>query len=209
VLVYQHFGMSIAGLKTNTFKEKNMKTWAISLLILGGLLCFGCGSVSKVVVSNDALDRLMEQEAFKIEVEAVEPQVTAALAQLRSNGLMRAGDNISSIFVSGEGYFIKMDGQNISANLPYYGERQMGGGYGSDAGIKFNTTALDLEITKNQEKQTYQITFSVNNSSESYFFTIDIGNSLNSTVRVRSSHRNRIRFTGTVKELEKEDYVSN
>ena len=186
-----------------------MKIKIISLVVLTSLLFFGCTSTKKMVAANSALDSMMEQEAFQIEVKAAEPQVTTTLAQLGSSGVLRPGSTISRIDVTGEGYFIKLDGENVSANLPYFGERQMGGGYGSDAGIKFNGTARELTIVKDEEKHSYVATFSVDNSSEIYLFTIDLGASLNSTVRVRSSHRNRIRFTGKVKELETEDFVSN
>lgn len=185
-----------------------MEIKKILLVVLGCVLFVACGSTNKVAVANSTLDDMMEQESFKIAVRAVEPQVTAALAQIAGSGLLQPGNTVSRIDVTGAGYFIKLDGQNVSANLPYYGERQMGGGYGSDDGIKFNTTAKDLLITKNEEKHSYVVTFSVDNSSESYFFTIDVGSSLSSTARVRSSHRNRIRFTGSVKELEADDYVS-
>ncbi len=78
----------------------------------------------------------------------------------------------------------------------------MGGGYGSDAGIKFDGTARDIEINKDESKNNYEITFGANDATESYLFTIDMFNNLSSTTRIRSSHRNRIRYTGMVEKLE-------
>ncbi len=179
-----------------------MKIKKFALPILVGLFFIACGSTNQVVEANTELDSMMQRESFQIDVKAAEPQVTTAIAQIGSSGMMRPGNTISRIDVTGEGYFVKLDGENVSANLPYYGERQMGGGYGSDTGITFDTTVKDLQLTKNEETHSYVVTFSVDNTSESYFFTIDVGASLNSTTRVRSSHRNRIRYTGVVKELE-------
>lgn len=185
-----------------------MEIRRILLVVFTSLLFFGCGSAKKTQVANQTLDTMMEQKAFKIKVRVAEPQVTTALAQIGASGLMRPGNTISRIDVTGEGYFIKLNGENVAANLPYFGERQMGGGYGSDTGIKFNQTARDLSIVKDAEKHSYVVSFSVDNSTESYFFTIDLGTNLNSTVWVRSSHRNRIRYTGNVIELEDDELVA-
>ena len=179
------------------------------LLVLAVILLFlGCSASKQLHVANAALDTMMQQEAFKVEVQAAEPQVTQAMAQIANSGILPPGNNISRIDVTGEGYFIKLNDTRVAAELPYYGERQMGGGYGSDSGIRFDGIARDVKIVKDAEKNSYVVTFSVDNSSENYFFTIDIGSSLNSTVRVRSSHRNRIRFTGKVIALEDGELVS-
>lgn len=166
------------------------------------LALIGCGSAKKTFVSNATLDKMIVEETFKIEVKSAEPQITTALAQVGSSGVIRPGSTMSHIDVTGEGYFVKLDGKNVATSLPYFGERQMGGGYGSDAGININGTVRDLKITKDGEKHGYEVTFSIDNSSESYFFTIDLGTSLTSTIRVRSSHRNRIRYAGVVKEFD-------
>ena len=175
-----------------------MQISKILFVVLCGVLAIGCKSGQKTVVSNSSLDAMIARQAFKIEVNAAEPMVTTALAQIANSGLMRPGNTMSRIDVTGEGYFIKMDGDSISVYLPYYGERQMGGGYGSDAGIKFDGTARDIEINKDESKNSYEITFGANDATESYLFTIDISNKLSSTTRVRSSHRNRIRYEGKV-----------
>ncbi len=187
-----------------------MRFKRVSMVVVLSILFLGCSASQKALKANQSLDTMIEQKAFKIEVRAAEPQVTTALAQIGTSGLMRPGNTISRIDVTGEGYFIKLDGEKATANLPYYGERQMGGGYGSDTGITFdNESARDLTIVKDATKHSYVVSFSVDNSSESYFFTIDLGASLHSTVRVRSSHRNRIRFTGNVIELADDGVVSN
>lgn len=182
----------------------------IKQILLGvvSVVLLGCSS-TKSTVANPALDEMVQQQSFAIKVKAMEPQVTNALAQIGNSGLMRPGNTITRFDVTGEGYFVKVHGEQVEANLPYFGERQMGGGYGSDTGIKFKATSRDLSFEKNEEHNSYVATFSVDNSSESYFFTIDLGNSMGSTVRVRSSHRNRIRYTGTVTEISQDDLVSN
>ncbi len=182
-----------------------MRISRILFIVWVSVLTFGCGTNQKLLGSNATLDTMLEQEAFRIEVTAVEPMITNALAQIANSGLMRPGNTMSRIDVTSEGYFLKIDRRNVSVNLPYFGERQMGGGYGSDAGIKFDGTARDFQIIKDERNKSYEISFRANDSTESYVFTIDIQNNLSSTTRVRSSHRNWIRYQGKAKELETED----
>ncbi len=183
-----------------------MKIRNISLVVIGSILVFGCGS-SKPAVSNAALDAMMEQETFQIVVRAAEPQVTTAMARVgNSGGVMRPGSTMSRVDLTGDGYYIKLEGEKVSIELPYFGERQMGGGYGTDGGFTLeDTLAKDLKITKDEEKKTYEVTFSADNSSETLFFTIEVGSSLNSTTRVTSAQRNRIRYTGKLSQLLKSE----
>ena len=178
-----------------------MKIRNISLIVILSILLFGCGS-SKPAVSNAALDTMMARETFEIEVRAAEPQVTTALARAGNSGLMRPGSTISRVDLTGDGYFIKLEGEKASIELPYYGERQMGGGYGTNGGFTMEDTPVkDLKITKDEKKKSYQVTFNVDNASESLFFTIDVGSSLSSTTMVTSAQRNRIRYTGNLAPL--------
>lgn len=182
-----------------------MKIRNISVVVLVSMMLFGCGSSKQPVVTNAALDAMMEQETFQIMVTSAEPQVTSAMAKVASSGMMGAGNTVSRIDLTGQGYFIKLEGEKVSANLPYYGERQMGGGIGSDAGITFDTTASDVKITKDEEKKSYDVTFNVRNSSESFSFTIAISAGLSSSTSVTSSQRNLIRYSGKVSELVKSE----
>ena len=179
-----------------------MKTGALLLVLLMGIQLTGCKSTEKTRVPNPKLDLLIKNQAFRIAVDAVQPQLTMALAQLNNSQLVRPGNTLSNINVGGEGYFIKMEGDSVAANLPYYGERQMGGGYGSPVGIVFKEIARDLKIEKTANTNAYQVSFGVPSAEEFYRFMITLENNLDCTAHVTSSHRNRIRFTGKVEELE-------
>lgn len=183
----------------------NMKIKNILGVIIVCVLAFGCSSTKKVIDTNPELDSMIEQESFAFAVKFVEPQVTAALASIGNSGLLAPGNTISRIDVTGSGYFLKLNGELVSADMPYYGERQMGGGYNSDTGIKFNGTTKNLKIVKDEDKKSYKITFNVAKSAENYFFTIDVTAALNTTVWVQSSHRNRIRYLGKISEFTSEE----
>ena len=171
------------------------------IVLLAGLTAaiIACGASQKRMEPNAKLDKLMEQKAFSIAIRSAEPLVTQALSQIANSGMLPPGNSISRIDVTGSGYYIKVQGDSVSANLPYFGERQMGGGYNSNAGIEFDGMAKNLEIIKDETKQSYTVKFSIDSSAEDFFVNVAVGNNLTSTTAIRSSHRNRIRYSGTVK----------
>jgi len=161
-------------------------------------LLMACSASRQVSESNSALDAMMENLDFKIEMNSMQPQVTQALSQIANSGLMPPGNTVSRIDLTGAGHFIAIMGDSIKSDLPYYGERQMGGGYNSDTGIKFDGTPDEFEITKKETDNSYQLDFSIDNASETYFVNTKIFPNLSSITDIRSSHRNRVRFTGTI-----------
>jgi len=168
-----------------------------TFLILGSItLFFGCSSTGKIPVNNDALDDRMSERMITISISAVEPMMTQAMSQIAASGLLQPGNNISRIDVAGQGYFIKIKGDSVSARLPYYGERQMGGGYNADAGIVFEGLTKNLEINKSAKNNSYTIAFSIRDASEQFKVTTLIGTSWNTSTAIQSSNRNRIRYLG-------------
>lgn len=174
-----------------------------TVLLIGFITMFlGCGASKKMQEPNAALNQMMDQKAFNIKIKSAEPQLTQAMSQVANSGLIPPGNSMSRIDVTGSGYFIKVQGDSVTARLPYYGERQMGGGYDSDAGINFDGITKNLEISKDESKQSYTIKFSIDSNSEMYFVSTIVGNNATSTTSISSSQRNRIRYSGDVKDLE-------
>lgn len=159
---------------------------------------FGCGASKKIIAPNIQLNEMMAKKAFEIKVQSAEPQVTRAMSQIANSGMLPPGSTINRIDIGGSGYYIKVAGDSVAATLPYYGERQMGGGYNSDSGIIFNGLAENLEISKDDSKQRYTIKFRIDGSSENYSVTISVLNNLSSTSTVSSSNRNAISYSGKV-----------
>ncbi len=175
-----------------------------TLIIIASIaLFYGCSSTGKTHVTNTALDDLMQKKTVEMAIRTAEPMVTQAMAQIANSGLLQPGNNISRIDLSGQGYFIKIVGDSVSANLPYYGERQMGGGYNANTGIVFEGITDDLEITKNDKNASYSIQFSTSDTSETFNVTTVIGTQWNSSTDIQSSHRTRIRYSGKVSETKK------
>lgn len=162
------------------------------------VLLLGCTTSKKAVESHAAIPTLMAQRNFEMQIRSAEPQVTQAMAQIANSGFLPPGNTIGRIDVTGQGFFIRVKGDSVSANLPYFGERQMGGGFGDNPGITFNTVPEKLEITKDEGKKRYQIKFTANTTMESLGIYAEVSENGSGTASIRSSHRNRIRYSGRV-----------
>jgi hypothetical protein len=162
-----------------------------------------CGS-SKVYTAQEKanLEKLVTDQNFEIELQWARPLVTNSLNQLADAGLFRPGDNASQINLQGNQNIFKFENDTVSANLPYYGERQMGGGYNSDGGgIDFKTTPKELTLTKDDDKDYYLMEFNVRDkdSNENYDVSLTLYPSLSAIINIWSSQRNTIQYNGTLK----------
>jgi len=172
------------------------------LVLIGLILLFlGCGASQKIYKTNAALDQMMTEKKFEIKAGTALPMVTLALSQVALSGLIPPGSNINRIDLSGSNSYLKIWGDSVSANLPYYGERRLGGGYNNVSGIEFNGKPETIEIIKDDVKQNYTIKFSIRNQTESFIVNATTNTNLTSTIYITSSHRTRIRYMGVIKEL--------
>ena len=183
------------------------------MYILGiWLLLVGCGSSSKSYTVKDRdtteVDALMENKRFEISSDWAQPQVTNAVAQLGNAGLFPPRSNASNISLIGNTNYFRMDGDQLSGYFPYYGERQMGGGYNNNnTQIEFEGVPLEYEV-KRGKKESYVIRFSINDKNidtENYQVTVEVYPNLSSVIRVFSSHRFPIRYKGYAKEIKDEE----
>ncbi|WP_228851523.1 DUF4251 domain-containing protein [Aegicerativicinus sediminis] len=181
----------------------NIKILSILVLISAFLLSWIPSDGMKRKAQKPTVEELLESKEFKIECDWAMPTVTNAMNRVGNSGLLPVGTNIGRINLIGNANYLKFMGDSISADLPYYGERQAGGGYNSsDGGIKFNGLAKDMKIEKNEKKGHYNIKFSINNNTESFNVNIRLFPNLNSTISIYSNQRNTIRYDGTASLLE-------
>lgn len=175
------------------------------LVILGPVSLVSCG-LSREVSAEDLsrLDSIVEQRYFEIEAQFARPLATNALNQLDNAGLFRPGDNASQINLQGTSNYFRFEGDTVSSNLPYYGERQFGGGYGTASGVDFKGVPSDLKIAKDDDKHLYTIKFDIRQESENYQVTLTLYPSLKAFINVNSSQRFPISYDGTLKMLNKE-----
>lgn len=170
--------------------------------ILGGLL-FSCGSSSKISDSDsEQLYDLISGEHFEIISNRAFPLATASLNSVLNSGLLPPGDSAGQINLIGNPNHLKVMGDSVAVYLPYYGERQMGGGYNTNgAGIQFKGTPTKMQITKDDAKKRYDIQFSMKDDSENFNVNITLFPNLTSMISVNSSQRFPIRYSGVVKAI--------
>jgi len=182
--------------------NKNIVFFAFTVILLN---IVSCGSSNVYTAQEKAsLEKLVTDRNFEIELQWARPLVTNSLNQLADAGLFRPGDNASQINLQGNQNTFKFENDTVSANLPYYGERQMGGGYNSDGGgIDFETTPKELTLTKDDDKDYYLMEFNVRDkdSNENYDVSLTLYPSLNAIIDIWSSQRNTIQYNGTLKAI--------
>lgn len=178
-----------------------MKRLKIQWILGFTLLIFGCGTTQKIVEPNAELDQMVAERTFRIDAEWVRPLVTNSLSQVVSSGLLPPGNTAGQINIAGDGSYFKMEGDSVTADLPYFGERQMSGGYNNRTGIAFDGEPQDLKIVKNEEKQTYELDFNIRNESEVYRVKIWLFHQTRATILVNSSQRFSIRYDGRLSKI--------
>lgn len=182
-----------------------MRKGFIVLVLLAVL--WSCGSSQKAGASamqSQALEQMVEQKSFQIVSEWAQPMNTNAMNSIASSGLLLPGNSGSNISLIANPNYLKMMGDSVAAYLPYFGERQLSGGYGIGNAIEFKGLPDKLEVSQNIKKETYTIVFTIKEKSEVYQVTITLFNSLASHITINSSQRNFIRYIGKVSELSKE-----
>lgn len=182
-----------------------MKIQKIVGVLVMLLLILGCGTTNKKIASSinsEALDEMVLSKHFRIDIEWARPRATTSMNSVLSSGLRPPGSMVNRINLLGNGNFLEMEGDEVSADLPYFGERQMGGGFNSNTGIKFEGLPKDLEITKDEEKQRTMINFAITENMESYNVSITLTPKLSGSILITSSQRNSIWYEGKVSLLD-------
>ncbi len=174
----------------------------IILPILGGLM-YSCSSSSKISDSdNKQLDDLVSGERFEIISDRAFPLATTSLNNVLNSGLLPPGNSAGQISLIGNPNHFKVMGDSVAIYLPYYGERQMGGGYNNNGpGIEFKGIPKRMKITKDEQKQRYTIQVEVKDESENITFNIMLFPNFTSMINVNSSQRFSIRYSGSVKAI--------
>ncbi|HCV79707.1 MAG TPA: DUF4251 domain-containing protein [Zunongwangia profunda] len=174
------------------------------LVLLIAVALFGCGAANytmKDIHNFEELSQFAQQKEFEIENQWANP-LRANTVTFISNPNFNSG-NINLI---GNPNHIKFKGDSVDVFLPYFGVRQMGGGYNDRGAIKFKGIPEELSFTENKDKDYVRYEFSANDDSENYQFFITLYSNGNASTSVNSSQRDNISYTGKFEALpEKED----
>ena len=189
-------------LKQAMMKVRILTFFALTMMIFAA----GCGNSKTAVMSTEdtaALEAMIQEQAFEINADWAIPLGTGAMNSLAVSGLVPPGSAINQINLQGTPNFLRIQGDSVSARLPYYGERQVGGLYGRASGIEFNGLATDLKIKKNEKKQSYEVSFRVKDQDQTEHYQVNamVFPNMSSSVTVNSTQRFVIRYRGAAKAL--------
>lgn len=177
-----------------------MKTIATFGLLLSLFMGLGCASGPRTSATPQemaALDRVISDGTFKIVAQWAQPMASRGLNSIANAGLLPRGSSAGRIDIAGSGGYFKMDGDRTEADLPYFGERHMGGGYEPDkAGIRFKGTPKDYSLGPIQKGDGYTMRFSINEGQETFQVLAQIYATGHATVSVASTHRTTIWYQG-------------
>ncbi len=173
--------------------------FAIAITFLSCAVCSCSSSKSTLsAAQREAINKAITQQDYTIQLNVMEPLVTNAVAQVTNQLFLRTGNTSNRVDISSQGYTLKIKNDSIFTNLPYVGERQMGGGYNnSNSGINLKDVYTNYELT--QEANVSNITLYAKNTTESYNIRIAVSDTGYSRVQIFSSQRNTISYTGFLK----------
>lgn len=168
------------------------------VLILLGVMGFGCGASKSYSPADIAkIQAVFDLRSYRITCEWAMPMVTSALNQVGNSGLVPPGSSISRINLAGNANYVIVKGDSIKVALPYYGERQMGGGYDPDGGgINFEgiPSYYYVETEKSSGVPVARVRFQ--KQSESFEMTIRSAPDFSVDLTVNSNQRTSIRYEG-------------
>ncbi|ASV32081.1 DUF4251 domain-containing protein [Maribacter cobaltidurans] len=182
-----------------------MKTCLHIVCSLSLLFLLGCKTSSKVSYTSQQITEFkdfMNAKSFEFIATTANPLPGRGMMAVANSGLLPPGSTMSNIQLQGTSNYLRVEGDTISAFLPYYGERQSGGGYTSDAGIVFDGIPSNYKEEYDAQKNEMQITFSISEKSETYQVSLNLFPNKKATVVVTSSQRFSIRYFGNIKEIE-------
>ncbi|NDV14941.1 DUF4251 domain-containing protein [Muricauda sp. TY007] len=172
------------------------------------LVSIACASSKNQATPEEiaALDRMISDQQFKIEANWAQPMASQGLNSIANAGLLPFGSTASRIDISGTGGYLRMVGDSVKADLPFFGERQMGGYYHPDkAGIKFEGIPKDLSFSSNKKDTGKTMRFTISQESENFQVIAQLYPSGQARLAVSSSHRTNIWYQGHLSEYKKDE----
>jgi len=179
------------------FKINKIKYVSVLALLL---LLTDCGTSNKVVYSAEELTAFrsgLAGKSFEVQADWAFPLMTQGLTQVADAGLFMPGSNASRIDLVGNPNHLRISGDNIAVNLPFFGERRMGGGYGNqDNGIQFEGVPERYTETWEENKGRSHIAITFKQNAETFQVDLWLFPGGTAQINVNSSHRTSIRYTG-------------
>lgn len=170
-----------------------MKNSAI-ILLLAAMALTGCGASSSSAESGQASSR-QDKKAAELDVFASMVERGSFLFTARTTSPTGG----RTIQLTSE-YTMKAKEGMYEANLPYFG-RAYSASYGGDGGIEFRGEPENLQVSRNDRKNTLSLSFRIKSGNDQYNVSLEIGASGYGTLTINSQNRANISYYGLVSEL--------
>ena len=186
---------------------KQWKTITLLGMVLGLLWsCGGTKSAEAIALKNrqfEELKTLVATKSFVFNAETAYPMQTYAVMQVNNALLRNTGNSAGRISLTGNGDFIRVNGDTVQATLAYFGEVRIVTSLDPrDAGINFDGEPYSYEVTANEKKQTVKVAFEVKESTEQFSVIMQLYPNKRVTVFINTVNRASIRYDGQLKELD-------
>ena len=97
--------------------------------------------------------------------------------------------------------FLRINKENATADMPYFGRAYRAGYSTSDVGVKFDGPMLSYAVNQNDKKHRITINFNVKVPDDTYRCTLTVSSMNSASLSVISDRRQIIRYTGVISEL--------
>lgn len=201
-------------MKINNFSllNRNLTPMKIAYYSLIFCLLLSC-NINKPITAGEQLafqnlKEMVSAKNFEIVAHTAKPMMNNALTQVLNANLLPPGNTPSHINIIGTSNSLKIKGDSIQANLPFYGEQFSGVNPGSmPRGISFNDIPENYKVTENVSKRSIEISFKIKDNertNERYDITVTLFSGKGSTINIWPTTRSYIQFIGTARVLSTE-----
>jgi len=172
-------------MKTKVNKRRFYRSLPLMAIIL---LLMGCGGSQGVITAEERqeleeLTQTVKSQEFEIINQWADPQ---------------SGNNISLI---GNTNYIRLEGETAEIFLPYYGVRHLGGGPGSEGGIKYEGLIENYKVEERMKQQDVLVSFEGRNEDNEHLkFLITLYPNGKANTSVTSSQRSSITYRGELED---------
>ncbi|RUA17481.1 MAG: hypothetical protein DSY83_03950 [Flavobacteriia bacterium] len=191
--------------RLNPLMMKTRTTYGFALLMLLAMACASGPRSQATPAELAAFEKLISDKSFQIDASWAQPMASQGLNSIANAGLLPRGSTASRIDIGGSGGYLRVVGDSVMADLPYFGERQMGGAYNPQkGGIQFNGIPKEFTLEPNKKGDGKTVRFNITHDQEAYRVIAQIYPSNFSSITIASTHRTTIWYQGTVSEYDPE-----
>ncbi len=179
-----------------------MKYWGFLLCVFFIWSCKSPKSAVTKAAKQQKVEQKLLHKDYTIIFSAAYPQASHALNQAAQQlNLAAYGSSAAAIDISGNGYFLTVKKDSVSADLPFYGEQYTAGNMNAqDNGIEFSGKPNNHTIQRNEKYTRIKFTIAdKNRTADIYSVSLKIYPNGTADLIVSSIQRSVMSFRGNIK----------